>query len=64
MRESYRLNKHTMTNAAIEGEGSIDIVFMYVGSRGVTQGRIAFEDINSAIRKLITVGLNESRSKS
>ena len=55
MRESYRLSKHVIENRGNESGRSLDVVFMYVGSRSVPPGKMTFEDVNPAMQKLISV---------
>jgi hypothetical protein len=55
MRESYRLNKHAIINGHDESGKSLDIVFMYVGSRSALPGKLTLEDVGSAMQKLISM---------
>jgi hypothetical protein len=55
MRESYRLSKHAVVNGRDESGRSLDIVFMYVGSRSVPPGKLTFEEVGSAMQKLISM---------
>lgn len=61
MRESYRLNKRVIAERFVEGKTSLDIVFMYVGSRSTSAGRITFNEINLSMQKLVTTTLQENK---
>ena len=50
MRESYRLNKHAAAGM-IKAGTSVDIVFMYVGSRAM----ITFKGIKTAMERLVEI---------
>jgi len=54
MRESYRLNKHTLVQKVIENRRSLDIVFMFTSSRSPSPGKMTFGEINAAMQKLVT----------
>jgi hypothetical protein len=53
MRESYRRNKHVLTDPSMQRNESIEIVFMYVG--GHLKSRVVgpFDAVNTAVQKLI-----------
>ncbi len=61
MRESYRLNKRVIAERFVESKTSLDIVFMYVGSRSTSSGRITFNEINLSMQKLVTTTLQENK---
>jgi hypothetical protein len=61
MRESYRLNKHAIEQRFVESTKSLDIVFMYVGSRSTQPGTITFNAVNLAMQKLVTMIALESK---
>lgn len=52
MRESYRLNKHTVGGQSNESRAALDIVFMYAGSQSALAGKMALRTVEAAIRKL------------
>ncbi|HEY6952508.1 MAG TPA: ribonuclease P protein component [Bacteroidota bacterium] len=52
MRESFRLNKYAMQQQSKENNVSLDIVFMYSGSRSALVGKVALKNVEEAVRKL------------
>jgi hypothetical protein len=61
MRESYRLNKHAIEQRFVESAKSLDIVFMYVGSRSTHPATITFNTVNLAMQKLVAMVALESK---
>jgi ribonuclease P protein component len=53
MRESYRLNKSRLARGSETNPPSLAVVFMYTASAPMAKGRVSFEAVNDAMKKLI-----------
>jgi len=55
MREAYRLNVRPTHPVRAKGNGPLDIVFMYIGSPSPSPRNIVFKDVETAMKKLISM---------
>jgi len=54
MRESYRQNKHQLLSCFAGRNESLDIVFMYLGTKSISPSTEKFKVVDDAMKELIT----------
>ncbi len=63
MREAYRLNKQQQVNWPVLKRASLEIVFLYVGSRSTPPKIESFNAINAAVQALFSMILTREERR-
>lgn len=53
MRESFRLSKHRIIESCMDSGASLDVVFLYTGSREAKTEMPSFKAVNGAMQQLV-----------